>query len=52
MSVADVLGRYPQTATVFDRYGFVALRNPVARRTLARGVTLKQAAGIRRVSLP
>ncbi len=41
--VADVLERYPQTLDVFLRHGFVLLRNPVLRRTMARAVTLEQA---------
>ena len=52
MNVADILRWFPQTSAVFDRYGFAPLRNPIARHTVARGVTLRQAANIRRVSLP
>ena len=52
MNVADILRWFPQTSAVFDRYGFAPLRNPVARLTVARGVTLRQAASMRRVSLP
>jgi hypothetical protein len=49
MFVADVLGWFPATAGVFDRHGFALLRNPVARRTMARGVTVEAAARFRGV---
>lgn len=42
--VADVLAWFPETEPVFERHGFVALRQPMLRRTLARQVTLAQAA--------
>jgi hypothetical protein len=51
MYVADVLNWFPQTVPVFDAFGFTLLRNPVARRTMARGVTLAQAASFRGVDL-
>lgn len=51
MRVTDVLGWFPQTAGVFDSYGFTLLRNPVARRTVARGVTIAQAARLRDVDV-
>jgi hypothetical protein len=51
MYVADVLRWFPQTGAVFDAYGFTLLRNPVARRTVARGVTIAQAAAFRGVNL-
>ncbi len=51
MRVTDVLGWFPETASVFDNYGFTLLRNPVARRTVARGVTLEQAARLRGVDV-
>lgn len=49
--VADVLGWFPATAPVFDRFGFTLLRNPLLRRTVARQTTLAQAAAMRRVPL-
>lgn len=49
--VLDVLRWLPQSAPVFDRHGFTLLRNPIARRTVARGVTLKQAARLRGVDM-
>ena len=52
MKVADVLNWFPQTAAVFDRLGFTLLRNPIARQTIARNVSLGQAAAFRRVPLP
>jgi hypothetical protein len=49
--VGDVLGWFPRTETVFYRHGFFALRNPLLRRTVARQVTLAQAAAMRQVDL-
>ena len=49
--VADVLDWFPRTEEVFLRHGFTALKNPVLRRTLARQVTVAQAAALRGVSL-
>ncbi len=51
MRVTDVLRWFPATASIFDSYGFTLLRNPVARRTVARGVTIAQAARLREVDL-
>jgi hypothetical protein len=51
MHVADVLRWCPATSVVFERYGFTLLKNPVARRTLARGVTLATAAKFQGVPL-
>jgi len=48
--VADVLDWFPQTEPVFVRYGFTALKQPLLRRTLARQVTLSQAAAVRGIS--
>lgn len=48
--VAHVVEWYPQTLDVFDRFGFGMLRNPVLRRTVARGVTLRQATGMHNVN--
>ena len=47
--VTDVLEWFPQTAWVFQQYGFTMLRQPLLLRTLARGVTLRQAAAVRGV---
>jgi hypothetical protein len=44
---ADVLGWFPETAPVFDRFGFTALRSPALRRTVGRRATLAQAARLR-----
>src|SRR5688572_14479827 len=48
MTVADVLARHPQTLAVFvaQHPAFARLRSPVLRRTLARLVTVDQAASI------
>jgi hypothetical protein len=51
MYVADVLRWFPQTGAVFDAYGFALLRNPIARRTMARGVTVAQAAAFRGIDV-
>ena len=47
--VADIVSGYPQTLAVFNAYGFTMLANPIARRTLARGITVSQAARFRDV---
>jgi len=47
--VADVLDLFPETLAVFERHGFTALRQPLLRRTLARQVTVAQAAHMRGV---
>jgi hypothetical protein len=49
--VADVLDWFPRTEPVFLRHGFAALKSPMLRRTLARQVTLSQAAALRQVNL-
>lgn len=38
--VATVIDTWPQTMAVFVRHGFKTLQNPVARRTIARAVSL------------
>jgi hypothetical protein len=47
--VADVLATDPRLEEVFLRYGFDRILDPVARRTMARVVTLGQACRLRRV---
>lgn len=49
--VADVLDWFPRTEEVFLRHGFTALKNAALRRTLARQVTVAQAAALRGVAL-
>jgi len=49
--VSDVLHWFPHTQDVFDLYGFTLLRNPIARRTIARGVTIAKAAAFKGVEL-
>jgi hypothetical protein len=49
--VADVLEWFPRAEDVLLRHGFAALKNPVLRRTLARQVTLAQAAALRGIDL-
>ena len=50
--VADVLEWFPRTENVLLCHGFTALKNAVLRRTLARQVTIAQAAALRGVDLP
>jgi hypothetical protein len=45
--VADVLDWFPETESVLLEWGFTALRQPLLRRTVARQVTLAQAAALR-----
>lgn len=49
--VYDVLTWFPATLEVFNRYGFTLLNNPWLRRTLARQVSVRQAAMLRSVDL-
>jgi hypothetical protein len=49
--VAEVLDWFPETEPVFVEKGFAAIRQPLLRRTVARQVTLAQAAGLRGVPL-
>lgn len=49
--VADVLVWFPQTEEIFYRHGFTPLKNPLLRRTLARRVTLRQAAKLHGVAV-
>jgi hypothetical protein len=41
--VGEVLARYPQSLEVFVQRGFLLLRNPVLRKTMARAITIEQA---------
>ena len=45
--VAVALRRAPDAVEILAAYGFTQLRNPVARRMLARAVTLEQAAHVK-----
>jgi hypothetical protein len=49
--VAEVLDWFPETESVFLDRGFTAIRQPLLRRTVARQVTLAQAAGLRGAGL-
>lgn len=42
--VADIVEAYPETLEVFLQLGFEPLANPLMRRTLARAVSLREAA--------
>lgn len=48
--VGEIVRAYPQTLDVFLRFGFTMLANPLARETIARGVTVRQAARFRGVN--
>lgn len=48
---ALVIGWFPETVAVFDRYGLGVIRNPVLRRIVARRLTLAQAAAMHDVPL-
>jgi hypothetical protein len=49
--VAEILDWFPETESVFLDWGFTAIRQPLLRRTVARQVTIAQAAGLRGVAL-
>src|SRR5512135_1523348 len=49
--VAEVLDWFPETESVFLDRGFTALGQPLLRRTVARQITIAQAAGLRGVGL-
>ncbi len=53
MIVEDVLTRYPETLDVFVRQGhcFGLLANPVARRSLAKLVTIERACKLHFINL-
>jgi hypothetical protein len=48
--VGDVLDWFPEAEPVLVRHGFLALRQPLLRRTLARQVTIAQAAALRGIA--
>ncbi len=49
--VADVLAWFPATEAVFYSHGFTPLRSAILRRTVARAITIAQAAPLRGVPL-
>lgn len=49
--VANVLEWFPRTEDVFVRFGFTALKQPLLRQTIARRVTIAQAASLHGVPL-
>jgi ABC-type Fe3+ transport system substrate-binding protein len=51
MKVFDVVDTWPHTLETFVKMGFTPLRNPVLRNTIARRVSLRQAAALRNVDL-
>lgn len=48
--VGEVLDWFPELESVFVKHGFHAIRQPLMRRTLARQVTIAQAAALRGIS--
>jgi hypothetical protein len=48
--VGDILDWFPETEPVLVRHGFLAIRQPLMRRTLARQVTIAQAAALRGIA--
>lgn len=51
MIVADVLDKYPETLEVFLKHGFTPLANPVARKTMAKVITIEKATQIHPVDV-
>lgn len=49
--VAEIAERHPESLEIFDRYGFQALRNPLLRATIARGVTVRTACSMKGVDM-
>lgn len=50
--VSDVVSTYPEALEALIDMGFTPLKNPIARKTVARLFTLKQAAEFRGIELP
>ena len=50
-NIADVIDQYPETLDVFLKFGFKQLSNPVARKTVAKMFTIKQATKIHPVEI-
>lgn len=50
-TVGEVVASFPQTLETFADFGFGQLKNPLLRRTLARAVTIRQAASLHGVNL-
>jgi hypothetical protein len=48
--VGDVLDWFPAAEPILVRHGFLALRQPLSRQTLARQVTIAQAASLRGIA--
>lgn len=48
---AAVIDAHPETLEVFEKFGFKELRNPILRNTIARRVTLRTAAELKKVDL-
>lgn len=51
VKVGDILSAYPETLDIFLKYGFTPLKHEWARKTLAKRVSLEQAAQFEKISL-
>jgi putative spermidine/putrescine transport system substrate-binding protein len=49
--VADIVTAYPEALEILLQFGFTPLKNPMARKTIAKFVTLKQAAELKGIDL-
>jgi len=49
--IADVLAWFPSSEEVFARHGFASISNPILRNTVAKQVSIAQAAAMRGVDL-
>jgi hypothetical protein len=50
-NIANAIDQYPETLDVFLEFGFKQLSNPVARKTVAKMFTIKQATKIHPVEI-
>ena len=50
-NIANTIDQYPETLDVFKEFGFKQLSNPVARKTVAKMFTIKQATKIHPVEI-
>jgi hypothetical protein len=51
MKVSEIIDLWPQTLDTFIKMGFAPLKNKFLRQTIARNITLRQAANFRNVDL-
>jgi hypothetical protein len=50
-NIANAIDQYPETLDVFLEFGFKQMSNPVARKTVAKMFTIKQATKIHPVEI-